>query len=491
MQNPRSNDVAVLIVDDDGESRRALSSWLERAGCRVTSTGRLREVLPAAIPTCFEVAFVNPEIARWPSEDVVAELSASSPDVKVVLLEDKPAELRASSPFLGRGGCDVLSKPYTSAAAVRALDRALDARDLRAQVRDLQERLDLEAPPAALTTRVPAMRVALDAIGRASRSDVPILLRGPKGVGKKLLGGVLHRASVRAERPFLIMSCATSADQTQIAEELAMAGRLSGVVGGTLLLDEVHLLSLDLQGQLARFCAGQASGATSGGACRQDLRILATTSVDVEALVREGRCRSDLLDLVEIHVPPLRARQADVLTLARHFLEFFARACGRSPPRFSSTFEVVLAGYHWPGNVRELRNVVERAVLLCGGEVLEPLGFAESVAPANVSSSFLGGPFTLQAVERQHILGVIARSRTLDEAARVLGIDTSTLWRRRKKYLDDELRANSSGPDGELSGRPGFGPPAASELSLAVTPQRDDPVATGVVSRGRTYEDCP
>ena len=446
MQNPPPNDLAILLVDDDDDARQVFSDALKQAGHGVVGVAHARDALDAATRVRFDVAFVNPRAVGQSVEAFVSTLAGLSPDLAVVLLTAEPAK-PGEPGGLRHDTWDVLPNPFTPAAALRALDRAINARGLRAQARDLQERLDLEAPPAMFMSRVPAMRAALDALGRAARADVPVVLRGAKGTGKKLLAWVLHRTSTRAERPFVAISCATSADQTEIAENLATAGRLSGATGGTLLLDEIHLLSSEVQAKLAQFASGQrqSGGSVPSGSV---LRLIATTSVDLEGKVRDHQFRADLFDLlsgVEIRVPSLRERPSDIMPLARHFLDFFSRACGRQPPRFSSAFEAMLASYHWPGNVRELRNVVERAALLGEGEVLEPHSFAESVVPIRVPLAFLGGHFTLETIEREHILGVVARARTLDEAAEVLGIDTSTLWRKRKKYLEDHLPGFSAG----------------------------------------------
>jgi NtrC-family two-component system response regulator AlgB len=140
------------------------------------------------------------------------------------------------------------------------------------------------------------------------------------------------------------------------------------------------------------------------------------------------------LNVIEVRIPPLRERSEDALRLARRFLAFFARAAGRPIPEFSSAAEAALLAYSWPGNVRELRNAIERAVILWPAQVIEPQAFPESIAGPSTAGPRLGGDFSLEAIEREHVLQVLARIPTLEEAAHVLGIDSSTLWRKRKKY---------------------------------------------------------
>jgi NtrC-family two-component system response regulator AlgB len=167
------------------------------------------------------------------------------------------------------------------------------------------------------------------------------------------------------------------------------------------------------------------------------VRIVAATNLDLEAEVKAGRFREDLLfrlDVVEVTVPPLRERPEDLLPLARSFLAFFARAARRPIPELSPAAERVLAAYPWPGNVRELRNAIERAVILSAGQVVEPEGLPERIAAQAGGAPALGGDFTLEEVEKEHLLRVLARAPTLEDAARILGIDASTLWRKRKRY---------------------------------------------------------
>jgi len=168
-----------------------------------------------------------------------------------------------------------------------------------------------------------------------------------------------------------------------------------------------------------------------------DVRIIAATNRDLEADVRDHRFREDLLyrlNVVEIRLPPLRDRPNDIIRLAERFLAFFSRTARRLVPELSPAAAEVLRAYPWPGNVRELRNAIERALILWPARVIEPAAFPERIAAQPSSAPQLGGNCALDAIEREHILRVIARTPTLDDAARILGIDASTLWRKRKKY---------------------------------------------------------
>jgi NtrC-family two-component system response regulator AlgB len=164
---------------------------------------------------------------------------------------------------------------------------------------------------------------------------------------------------------------------------------------------------------------------------------IAATNHDIETDVKTGRFREDLLyrlNVIEVHTPPLRERPEDILRLARRFLAFFARSAGRPTLELSKAAEAALLAYPWPGNVRELRNAIERAVILWPAQVIEPQAFPESIVSHATSGPQLGGDFTLDTIEREHVIRVLARIKTLEEAAQILGIDSSTLWRKRKRY---------------------------------------------------------
>ncbi len=168
-----------------------------------------------------------------------------------------------------------------------------------------------------------------------------------------------------------------------------------------------------------------------------DARVVSATNRDLEADVASGRFREDLLyrlNVLEVTVPPLRERRDDILPLAGHFLAFFAREAMKPVPDLSPEAEAALLRYEWPGNVRELRNAMERAVVLLEGRTLDARLLPRKVAEAPESGPRLGGDVTLDDLEREHLERVLARTANLDEAARILGIDPSTLWRKRKRY---------------------------------------------------------
>jgi NtrC-family two-component system response regulator AlgB len=277
-----------------------------------------------------------------------------------------------------------------------------------------------------------------------------VLFRGESGTGKGVLARAMHLESPRRDGPFVAVNCPTMTEDLLASELFGHArgafagadhdqpGRVEVAQGGTLFLDEIGDLPASLQAKLLRFLQEKRFERVGETRTRKaDVRVVATTNRDLEADVAAGRFREDLLfrlNVVEVRVPPLRERLEDIIPMARRFLAFFARALGRPTPTLSPAAERALVSYQWPGNVRELRNAIERALILWPPSVLEPQAFPERVAGGKDRGPFVGGPFTLDELERAHIAAVVAQAKTMEEAAAALGIDDSTLWRKRKKY---------------------------------------------------------
>ena len=274
--------------------------------------------------------------------------------------------------------------------------------------------------------------------------------RGESGTGKGVLARALHAQSRRRAKPFVVVNCPTLSENLLTSELFGHAkgaftgavrdqpGRVEAAEGGTLFLDEVAEITPGLQAKLLRFLQEKQFERLGETRTREaDVRVVAATNRDLEVDVKSGHFREDLLfrlNVIEMHVPALRERPEDILNLAKRFLAFFARSVGRPTPEMSKATETLLLSYAWPGNVRELRNAMERAVILWPAQVIEPQALPERMHVHDESQPQLGGDFSLEEIERRHVMAVLARTATLDDAARVLGIDSSTLWRKRKKY---------------------------------------------------------
>jgi NtrC-family two-component system response regulator AlgB len=215
-------------------------------------------------------------------------------------------------------------------------------------------------------------------------------------------------------------------------------GRVEAAQGGTLFLDEVSEIAPGLQAKLLRFLQEKEFERIGESKTRRaDVRVVTATNRDLEEAVRQGRFREDLLyrlNVVEVQLPPLRERGEDILPLSRHFLAFFSRAARRPLMELSRAAESILLHYPWPGNIRELRNAMERATILWPSQIIEPQALPERIVAHSQKGPHLGGDASLEEIEREHILRVLSRTKTLDEAAAILGIDASTLWRKRRKY---------------------------------------------------------
>src|SRR6267378_1066730 len=404
----------VLVVDDERNIRKTLAVCLQGLGCAVTEAATSETALEALGRSAFDLAFVDLRLGKEDGLELLPKFLAARPGLDVVMITAYAA-VDSAVEAIRRGAKDYLPKPFTPAQIRRVVEQARARRELELRVADLQERLADAAPEPSL-----------------------------------VLARTLHELSPRKRHPFAVVNCPALSEELLASEMFGhaegaftgavreRAGRVEAAEGGTLFLDEIAEMPAALQAKLLRFLQDKQFERVGETRTRKaDVRIVAATNRDLDAAVGTGEFREDLLfrlNVVEVTVPPLRDRPDEILPLARRFLTFFARAARKVPPELSAESERVLLAYPWPGNVRELRNAIERAVILRAGQVLAPEAFPERIVQHAKDVPLVGGDFTVEAIEREHILRVLARTRTQEEAAQILGVDASTLWRKRRKY---------------------------------------------------------
>ena len=446
---PPSLSLRVLVVDDEQGIRKTMAMCLEVAGHQVIAVGTVRDALGEARRQAFDLAFVDLRLGTDSGLDLIPLLLGDSPWLKIVVITAYAA-VDTAVEAMRRGAADYLAKPFTP-------DQVLAATAKVARLRELEHRLEtLQAGGGTsagdLTSASLAMQRAVDLAREVAASDASVLLRGESGTGKGVLARAIHGWSTRAKKPLAVISCPSLSTELLESELFGhVKGAFTGAVrdhpgrialseGGTLFLDEIGDLPSALQPKLLRFLQDRAYERVGDTVTRQaDVRIIAATNLDFEAAVRDGRFREDLLyrlNVIQIDLPPLRERTADILRLASLLLMELKGT--KLLSGFTPAAEQALSGYGWPGNVRELRNVVERATILCRGELigvehLPPACAAHGAAAAEPACA-VGELVSIEALEEQHIRQVLARVATLEEAAKILGIDYATLWRRRKKY---------------------------------------------------------
>ncbi len=446
---PTPSSLRVLVVDDEKNIRQTLTMCLEGLGCAVTAVGAPEAALAAASREPFDLAFLDLRLGSASGLDLLPKLLAEAPQLQVVVITAY-ASVDTAVEAIKRGARDYLPKPFTPAQVRHAAQMAAERATLTRRVADLERRLAEGAPEIDLGTASPRMRATLEMVARAAASDAAVLLRGENGTGKSVLARALHAQGRRRDAPFVVVNCPTLSEELLASELFGHArgaftgavrdqeGRVEAAEGGTLLLDEIGELSPSLQAKLLRFLQEKRFERIGENRTRSaDVRVVAATNRDLDRDVADGRFREDLyyrLNVVEIRVPALRERPEDIEPLARRFLAVAAIAAHRPTPDLSPEALALLRAHPWPGNLRELRNTMERAAILWPASEIGPDALPERMRAAAAPGPSLGGDFTVEAIEREHIARVVARTATLDDAARILGIDVSTLRRKRRRY---------------------------------------------------------
>jgi NtrC-family two-component system response regulator AlgB len=441
--------VNILIIDDEPSLRRTLRTALESMGHQVAEAGDKVQGLERVGHWQFDLALLDLRLARDQGLELLPELLRLAPGLHVVVITAY-ATIDTAVEAMRRGAFDYLPKPFTPDQLRLVLERSSQARRLLSHVEELEAQVRSVVPEADLQTEEPAMRQALEMALKAAPSEATILLRGESGTGKGVVARTIHAHSRRAAAPFVTVHCPSLSAELLESELFghvrgAFTGALRDTVGkvavaegGTLFLDEVGDLPPALQPKLLRLLQEkryERIGETQTRA--SDVRILAATNRNLEADAAAGKFREDLLyriNVIEVTLPPLRQRHRDILPLAEHLLRFFAGQTGKPLTGFTEEAREAMLRYPWPGNVRELRNAVERGVILAAGPVV---GLADLPTPVGAPPRpgvEVGGRVTLDQLEAEHIRRILATSPTIEEASAILGIDPSTLYRKRKRY---------------------------------------------------------
>jgi two-component system, NtrC family, response regulator AlgB len=438
----------ILIVDDELSIRKTLGILLETEGHTVTAVSNVDDAAAEVSRNAFDASFVDLRLGVDSGLDLIPRLLAAQPWLKIIVITAY-ASINTAVEAMKRGATDYIPKPFTPAQIQILLQRVDEFRKLEQKVETLQETLNQLHPEVDLTTTHAGMQQALNMAKEAAGAAVAVLIRGESGTGKSLLARLIHQWSLRRDRPFAVVSCPSLPTELLESELFGhrkgaftgavkdSPGRIASCEGGTLFLDEIGDLPLPLQPKLLRFLQDheyERIGETSTR--KADVRVIAATSVNLQDAVRDGKFRQELyyrLNTFEITIPPLRDRRDDIPALAEHYLTFLAAQNHRSCRSFSDAALQVLQSLNWPGNVRELRNVVERAVILCHGGQVGMEHLPPNLNPGTEELK-IGDLVPLDKIEEAHIRRILAKAKSLEEAAQILGIDTATLWRRRKQY---------------------------------------------------------
>ncbi|TYO99487.1 two component Fis family sigma54 specific transcriptional regulator [Geothermobacter ehrlichii] len=438
----------ILLVEDDASLRRVTEFQLAEAGYQVTTAEDAEEALAFLRRERPDLVLTDVRMPGMSGEELLKIVVQDYPGVMVIVMTAFATVERAVS-AMRMGAHDYLTKPFSRDGLLIAVRRALEYRGLKRENLRLREELNRRVSGELVGQSEPVRRLR-EMIARVAATNAAVLLLGESGTGKELVARAIHHASLREKKPFVTVNCAAIPEQLLESELFGhVRGAFTGATrdregkflqadGGTLFLDEIGELPLALQPKLLRVLQEMEVEPVGGRTRKVDVRIVAATNRDLEAMVEKGDFREDLyyrLAVIPLQVPALRERREDIPLLIRHFLDRQG-----AKVRIRADAMELLTRYDWPGNVRELQNCIERMLVLAGSDEIVPDDLPPTVQGAEVPSGqgVLNLPpegYSLEQLEREAVEQALARcGGNQSQAARFLRIPRHTLIYRMEKY---------------------------------------------------------
>lgn len=436
--------IRVLIVDDEEPVRRLLTKELARKGYGTDTAPNGKEALEKLKGNYFDIMLLDIVMPGMDGISLLKKMKGDPYAPASIILTGR-ATIDTAVEAMKNGAYDYLTKPYKLEELNIIMERAYEQRKLRIENKLLQQEIVRRESPDEFIGESPAHRKMLALIDKVAPTDSTVLIKGESGTGKELVANCIWRKSRRAGHPLIALNCAGFSENL-IESELfghekgaftsahkIKYGLVESAHGGTLFLDEIGELPLPLQAKVLRFLdSGEFRRVGGNKPLKADLRLVVATNKDLELAISRSQFREDLyyrLNVLSIDIPPLRERKEDIEPLARYFLEKYRTRIDRQITGLSGEAYKALKAYTWPGNVRELENVIERAVILCEGDIISAKDLSIPVRENGCKVN------QLEEMERECILKALQETGgNQTKASRTLGIDRKTLYLKMKKF---------------------------------------------------------
>ncbi len=439
----------ILIIDDEEKLRGLLSRIIGLEGFDVVEAGTCKSGLKKIETYHIDVVLCDVKLPDGNGVDLVKEIKAQHPATEIILMTAY-GNIADGVQAIKNGAFDYITKGDDNNKIIPLINRAIEKLNLSKRINQLEKQVEQKYSFENILGKSKPILAAVDLAKKVAATDTTVLLLGETGTGKEVFAQSIHQASMRKNKPFVAINCSAFSKELLESEMFGhIAGAFTGAAKdkkglfeeantGTIFLDEVGEMSLDLQAKLLRVIeSGELIKVGESKPKKINVRIIAATNRDLKSEIEKGTFRSDLfyrLSVFQIILPSLRERIADIEILAKHFSSFFAAKTNKQVYTISAEFLETLKNQEWNGNIRELKNVIERSVILTEGNELTidtlPLDFKKNIDSAKQLSAF-----DLSSVEKLHIQKVLNYTNgNKTEAARLLNIGLTTLYRKIEEY---------------------------------------------------------